>query len=141
MSTRFFRIEELVSRDLFNQYKNKPHYLWGLFDDRLLITLDRLRERYGKCQINNWVWEGSFQYSGFREPVCKIGAALSQHRFGRAADLKFSDISPEAIRKDIKSNPEHKAFELIRCVEEDTPTWLHIDVRYHTGKGILWVPM
>jgi len=141
MKPKHFRIEELVSKALFNQYKNRPHYLWGLFDNRLLITLDRLRERYGKCSINNWLWNGSFQFSGFREPACTIGAALSQHRFGRGADLKFADITPEAIRLDIKSNPTNPAFEYITCVELGTPTWLHVDTRFHEGKGILWVPV
>ena len=141
MQPKHFRIEELVSKALFNQYRTKQHYLWGLFDNRLLITLDRLRERYGKCTINNWLWNGSFEFSGFREPACKIGASLSQHRFGRGADLKFADISPAAIRKDIKENPNDPTFEYITCVELDTPTWLLVDTRFHMQKGILWVPM
>ena len=57
-----------------------------------------------------------------------IGAEMSQHRFGRAADLKFKNITPEEIRKAIKSDRKFWG-EYINCVENKTGTWLHIDVR------------
>ena len=137
---KFFRLEELVSRALFNQYRNRPQYLWGLFDGRFLLTIDRLRSRFGRCVINDWRWGGEFQYSGFREPACKIGAILSQHRFGRGGDLKFSEITPVEFRAEINRNQGHPAFEFITCVELDTPTWSHVDCRTHMSENkILWV--
>lgn len=135
MKCQWFRIQELVPKALFTDVPED--YLWGLFDNRLLVLLDLFRERYGPAVVNNWANGGKFDQSGFRTE--KIGAKLSQHRYGRAADMKFSHVSPEEIRLDIK----HNLFvpEQLTCVEEDTETWLHIDVRNHqlpNGK-ILWV--
>ncbi|MBF0406484.1 MAG: hypothetical protein HQM10_03960 [Candidatus Riflebacteria bacterium] len=140
MKSKKFRLEEFFSRDFFKKWQHKPEYLWGLMDARELITCDRLRERYGKCTINNWLWGGEYKHSGFREPACKIGAELSQHRYGRGTDKKFETVSPEEIRSDIRKNPDDPAFEFITCVEDGTDTWLHTDVRNHNFNGILWVP-
>ncbi|MBF0409406.1 MAG: hypothetical protein HQM10_18850, partial [Candidatus Riflebacteria bacterium] len=108
------------------------------------ISCERLRERYGVCKINDWIFGGHFKASGFREDECRIGAELSQHRFGRAADLKFEGVTPEEIRKDMRKkasmNPDMTTFQLITCVEDGTDTWLHIDVRNHDYNGILWIP-
>ena len=57
---KHFSIEELVPppefmpKELRAEYKKHPESLFRLFDQRLLVTLDRLRERYGSCSINNW---------------------------------------------------------------------------------------
>lgn len=41
---KHFSIHKLVPPDVFNERQEKA---WELLDERLLITLDRLRERYG----------------------------------------------------------------------------------------------
>ena len=49
-----FAIHELVPRNIF---KDRGEKAWELLDDRLLITLDRLRERYGPMTVNNSYWD------------------------------------------------------------------------------------
>jgi hypothetical protein len=104
---------------------------WGfatLFDERLLITMDRIREQFGRMQVNNWFNGGRHCFRGFRPPECEIGASLSQHRFGRGVDLvpNYSDV--EHIRTEILNYPNSPRFQHIGGMEMGT-SWLHIDVR------------
>jgi hypothetical protein len=45
-----FSVHELVPRSVFEKRGERA---WQLLDERLLITLDRLRERYGSTTVNN----------------------------------------------------------------------------------------
>jgi len=119
----YFKIYELVDPLTYKQYGQSA---WQFLDPRLLITIDKLRAVFGPATINNWKWGGKFKWSGLRTPECRIGAKMSQHRFGRAADMKFKNISAKEIRKAIKSDPMWTKY--IHCVENKV-NWLHIDVR------------
>ena len=122
---KHFIIEELVDPDTFAKRGDKA---WELLDDRLLITLDRLRERYGKMTVNNWKWGGDRQWSGLRTKDSPWFSTYSQHSFGRAADCLFNDYTAEQIRQDIMQDPDHEDFEFINSLE-DNVGWFHFDVR------------
>ena len=111
-----------------------------LLDERILITADRLRQRYGKLVCNTWPFGGQHQFRGYRPQDCTVGAALSQHRFGRALDLVPVQATAAEIRADIRAHPEMEAFEHITCVEDDVG-WLHVDCRNHdrARRGIQFV--
>lgn len=120
-----FIIEELVDEETFNKRGQRA---WELLDDRLLVTLDRLRERYGRMTINSWKWAGDRSWSGLRTKDSPWYSMYSQHTFGRAADIIFADYTAEQIRQDILDDPDHSDFEYINSFE-DGVSWLHIDVR------------
>jgi len=71
---------------------------WGLFDERVLISADKLREVFGPltCNINGYT------QCGYRTN----GSLTSQHRFGRAMDLHSTKYSYYEIRKFILKNAE-----------------------------------
>ena len=124
--TRHFKLYELVPRQIYESTpRDKDHRLWGLFDDRTLVTADALRDRYGKTTINDWKWGGNNQYGGWRPGDCEIGSELSQHKFGRALDPKFQEVTAEEVREDILTK---EYFDMITCVEMDI-SWLHYDMR------------
>jgi len=129
-----FKIEELVPKDIFEAHNHEQHKLWLLFDQRVLITLDRLRSRYGKLVANDWLWGGRNQYRGWRPWALSTGAPFSQHKFGRAADSKPIEVTAEEIRQDLRSMdkaglpPYGTVLEFIKCIEVDVP-WLHFDTR------------
>lgn len=127
---KHFRIEELAPREFFKLHKARGRQLWTLFDDRGLITLDRLRERYGKMTLNTWLWDeiNPHQFRGFRPPDCEIGARLSQHRFGRGFDVIFGDVAAGRVRKDLLADPYRPEFEFITSIEEGI-SWFHFDTR------------
>lgn len=121
---RFFQIFELVPPSVYNNFDHE--HLWRVFDNRLLVTFDRIRIRYNRTiYINDWYWGGIYERSGFRHFDCAVGAQLSDHKFGRAGDLKIEGVSSREVRQDIRDKPDIKAFEYITAVESQV-SWLHI---------------
>jgi uncharacterized protein YcbK (DUF882 family) len=118
-----FAVHELVPEHV---YRDRGEKAIELLDDRLLITLDQLREKFGPVTVNNWFWGGNRQWSCLRTEKSPHGSMYSQHRFGRAADCLFKNFSASEIRNYILKNPS--AFPYITFVELDTE-WLHFDVR------------
>jgi hypothetical protein len=120
-----FSIHELVPPHVFHKRGEKA---WELLDERLLITLDSLRSRYGSMTVNNYYWGKDREWSGLRTSDSPYYSALSQHSFGRAADCLFTGKSAEEVRQDIRANPQDDDFKLIGSLELGV-SWLHFDVR------------
>ena len=100
-----------------------------MFDDRVLWTADQLWELYGPTVVaNDWYWGGNNQYRGWRPWNCKVGANLSQHKFGRALDQKFKYATAEEVRQKIKKDPWKDEFKHIKSIENNV-SWLHFDCR------------
>ena len=102
-----------------------------IYDARVLVTADRLRKRFGPIKVNDWKWGGGFNFRGFRPPGCTVGAAFSQHRFGRALDMDPVNVEAEEIRQDMIAKPNEATYEYITAIETDI-SWLHYDVRNHS---------
>jgi len=110
-----------------------------LIDTRLITLTQFFRDYFAvPITINNWHQGGQYKESGLRTFLTKTGATYSQHKFGRAADLKLSGLDTEEVRHEIRRN--WKAFKQagLTCIEMDTPTWVHIDVRNTTTPEILY---
>jgi hypothetical protein len=127
---KHFKLHELVDP---TTYKVKGETAWELLDSRLLITLDRMRDKYGRMTINNWFWDGEREWSGLRTPDSPYYSTYSQHTYGRAADIIFADYTAEQVRQDIVQSINHthridKIYEYITAVELNV-NWLHFDVR------------
>ena len=124
---KYFKLYELVPQDMYIIYKGS-HRLWYLFDNRILVMIDSLRNKYGKMLANTWYWKGKHQYRGWRPQDSLVGAEFSQHKYGRAVDLIPLEYSIEEIRDDIKSKYLHHDFRFITCIENNV-NWIHIDCR------------
>lgn len=123
---RHFEIEELVPPEVYRTMGNRA---WELMDDRLLMALDLLRDRYGAMTINNWKWNGNRQWSGLRTADSPYYSPFSQHTFGRAADCLFKTHTAESIQNAIQARFEtDECFRHINSIELGVK-WLHIDVR------------
>ena len=120
---KYFRIEELVPVAIAKNYKEKA---WMFLDEDALITLDQLREKFGKIKVNDYLFGGKNQFRGLRPQNCKIGAKLSQHRFGRAFDCIFLDANIDDVRAYITANEDE--FPYINAIEMGV-SWLHFDTR------------
>ena len=133
MVIRYFKIQELVPRDVYNTRGEKA---WQLFDYRALKTLEWLRENLGSCTVNDWLWGGLRTYEFYMqdgyttkaEALNKIALSYSQHKYGRAFDCKFRNISAEDARQWIKDNWRKSGFDWAITLEEGV-SWLHFDVR------------
>ena len=131
---QYFKIQELVPPELFKKYGEK---CWLLFDERLLMTADAIRTFVGSpCVINNG---STYTQSGYGTD--DIGAKLSQHKNGRALDLKFSTIKGvdgyNKLRKRIIDN--RSLFPYLRGLE-DNINWLHIDVGNRVTELEIFIP-
>lgn len=132
---KHFSIRELVDPQTFAIRGEKA---FELFRPQALITIDLIRDRYGKpVTINDWHAKGQFTMRGYRPLTTGTGAAYSQHRLGNAFDFDVLGMTAEEVRQDIRKNPDDKAFAFITAVELDV-TWVHIDFR--NTERILWIP-
>lgn len=123
-----FKLEEFLDPETF---KAHPVDGWRFLDPLLLMTMDRIRERYGKLiTINNWEAGGQFKYRGFRPSACTEGAPLSAHRRGMACDFDVAGMVAQQVRDDIAKNPENFDFNMINVVESTLNgkpiSWVHI---------------
>ena len=125
---KHFGAYELLPEDFYRKYEHLNDKFWLMFDDRLLYTIDWLRDVYGPITLNDWYWGGQNQSRGWRHFNCETGAFLSQHKFGRAADCTFKNTSAGEVRQAIREDPYSGIFQHITCIEDDVD-WLHLDMR------------
>lgn len=130
-----FELYEVLPQYLYNEhFADRGDKLWSIFDERLLRTMDMLRERYGPMVGNDWKWGGANNFRGWRPTRSFVGAVFSQHKYGRAMDLKPLNATAEQIRQDILATPTHPDFEHITCIEMNV-TWLHISTQNWNKKS------
>ena len=139
---KYYKLYELLPKDVYDELNDNGilEIGWYLFDSRFLWTIDALREKWNTATyVNTWyielknIFQEQYNYSGYRNFDCLIGAKWSQHKFGRAGDLKIPSLSIDNIINDMKNNPDDPAYKYITAVESKvkgkTPSWLHIDIR------------
>lgn len=140
--TKHFKLEELVPRALFEAHKDRPQFLWRLFDPRLLLAADALRDHYGvPLTCNDWSWGGRFQGRGFRPADYGTGAEYSQHKFGRAMDVwPGGGLTGKDMQQDALRSSGQPPFEHVTCIEVGV-NHFHFDIRNHDRErhGILVV--
>ena len=129
---KHFKPEELVPEAVF---RDRGDLSLELIDERVLLTLDQLRDAFGTCTINDWCWGGGYSESGLRTPECEVYSPTSQHTFGRAMDCKFNKEAEE-VRKRVIAHKE--IFPYISFIEDEV-TWFHFDVR-NCERIQLWSP-
>ena len=131
---RHFVIKELVNPSFLGVNEN---VLWRLFDDRLLKSADKIREKYGACTVN----ADGLTDCGLRKMDSKTGAVFSAHKFGRALDLHIRSIEQAAAkikdpveRKKFKTKEYNKVRETLMVNHEfddisfeNNISWLHIE--------------
>ncbi len=131
MKSKYFKIQELVSKAVYEKYGEKS---WEFIDERLIKTLDLLREHFNKpITVNNWLFGGNLHQRGLRANKDEIvknksDYYISQHCLGKAADLNVKGMTAQEVYEDILKNKGK--FPLIARIEniKNTPTWVHIDV-------------
>ena len=124
-----FELQEFVSKDIYTKWRDKS--IWFIRPE--IIKLAEFYREYfdAPVTINNWHINGSFNYRGFREPECKIGAHLSQHRFGNAFDCNIKGLTPDEVRDSIIKNSPRFMEAGLTTLEDGSiaKTWVHSDCR------------
>lgn len=126
--SKYFKNEELLPKGVTDI---------TLIDEKLLITIDEVREILGvPCTINNHAKGGTRQWCGLRTADCKIGTPKSQHRLGRAADLHPVGLDAEDARDLIRAAVNDGKLPHLGGIEKDV-SWLHVDIRPRVKGKIL----
>jgi len=128
-ASKDFDIREFVPKNVYAIYGDNS--LWFV-DNRIIQFCQWLRDFIKKpVTINNWHLGGQYNESCFRIPETPTGAKLSQHRQGRAVDIKVDGFSPDQVRDVIRKNFDLLSVNYgISVIEKDTPTWTHVDCRF-----------
>ena len=133
---RHFDLKELACPHIFNKY---GEVAWQFFDDKLLMTLDLIRDQLGPIYVNNWDMGGEFDERGFRCIFCSLVQKaireatlyVSPHMTGQGADFDVKGMTAASVRLWLIGNPIKLPYP-IRL--EKNVTWIHLDTR-DTGKG------
>jgi hypothetical protein len=135
---KHFQIQEFVTRE---SYIARGEKSIELMDSRIIAVAELLRDLIDKpCIINNWHLNGQYHESGLRSMDTATGAKWSQHKYGRAIDVKVIGMKSEEVRQFIRLHwQEFKAVGLT-TIEKDTNGWVHLDCRYTGLDGLLEVP-
>ena len=134
-----FILEEFIDPETFKKWGDKSIYF---LDKKIISIAQFIRDRFKLgVTINNWHAGGNLQHRGFRPPACTVGAALSQHRFGRALDCNVAGIFPRDLAKDIINNFDIYKKLGVTTIEdpEFTDTWTHTDCRWTDSEDLLIV--
>ena len=140
LTTNFY-LREFIDAETYKQYGERS--IWFI-DYKVAQIAQRLRDRLGiPLYINTWYMSGgSFGFSGFRPPGCQVGANKSQHKFGRAIDIKTVDnrqSGADMIRDEIQSHYKtYKDLGLTTIEHRDfAPSWCHLDTRHTKQDSLL----
>lgn len=142
--SKWFDVREFVDLRTWNTLRERAACL---IDPRIVRICDLVRDTTQRPVIvNNWHRGGPYDSSGFRSIWDNTGGKLSQHRTGRAADLKVSGLTPLAVWQIINAHRAEFAAVGLTTIEDIkyTPTWLHLDCRpkiegWHPDTGFLFV--
>lgn len=135
MKSKYFKIEELVCRHVYEKFGDKA---WMFIDSRLVETLNLLREKILGVPmiINTWKDGGGYSQRGLRCNRCqlvreKTAPYLSAHVLGKGVDFNATGMTSDEVRSAIV-----KAQVLLPYpvrLERDV-SWVHLDV-YDSGNG------
>ena len=142
--SKHFSLDELVCEHVYNHYGKTA---WEFFDQRLLITLDVIRERLNKpIYVNNWQIHGDFDERGFRCLRCDLVKKaiednrmyVSPHMTGQGADFDVKGLDAEEVRQWLVAKQNLLPYS-IRL--EAGVNWVHLDTRDHNeGKIFIFNP-
>jgi len=134
--TQNFDLREFVPPEIFEKFG--ANSIWFV-DNRLVSLAQFVRDHFNRpIVINDWYRGGKRKYSGYRPHDCPVGVVNSQHRFGRAMDIVVKNMLPDEIREAIRKDKVLFFQAGLRAIENDTPTWVHLDIR-NSNNGLLWV--
>jgi hypothetical protein len=138
---KYFALQELVCPHVFNAFGVRA---WSFFDERLLMTMDFLRDQWGvPIYVNNWDMPAAtrkrlglplFDERGGRciqcdlvKKACTEGRVYcSSHIRFQASDFTVQNMTSSKVSLWLVSNYALLPFPI--RVEKGTKGWTHIDM-------------
>lgn len=136
--SKHFYLDELIGPYTYHLEGHSLAAKAGSIDGRLIEDLEIIREHLNKpVTVNDWYNGGRYTDSGLRGVTSKIGSPFSQHRFGRAVDIKVKGMLSLEVKKEIMKI-EHRLHTTRMEHHDNSPTWVHLDLK-PTGKEGIYV--
>ena len=126
---KHFKIWELVPPDIYSELGERAV---EQLDDRALMTLDQLRDKFGVTVVNTYKSQsmikefGLRRECGLRRSTTETGAKYSQHKRGAGFDCLFRDYTAHQVREYVMAHPDE--FPYINAIESGV-SWFHFDCR------------
>ena len=129
---KYFSLDELICPHVYDKFGD---IAWQFLDQRLLITLDVIREKLNKpIFINDWQVHGNFDERGFRCIQCELVKKaikeerlyVSPHMTGQGADFDVEGMTAAEVRLWLAKNERLLPYP-IRL--ESNVNWIHLDTR------------
>lgn len=131
--SKWFDVREFVDE---TTWKIMGEAAAWLIDPTIVRVCDLLREKSGApVTVNNWHFaskgQSIYKASGYRAVWENIGGKLSQHRCGRAADVKVRGLTPFMVSTLINMRESDFKEAGLTTMEslKYTPSWTHLDCR------------
>ena len=127
--SKYFDCREFVDARTWGVLGAKAAWL---IDPKIVAICDLIREKTGvPVTVNNWHMGGNYDSSGYRAIWDNTGGKLSQHRCGRASDVKVKGFIPLRVFQLIQANKAEFEAAGLTTMEDlrFTPTWTHLDCR------------
>jgi hypothetical protein len=125
-----FYLDEFIDPIIYGKWGAKS---LSLIDKRMIQAAEFIRVGMGaSVTINNWATGGQYRESGLRRFDTRTGASMSQHKFGRAIDVKVKGATPREVHAFLIQNEKHLIQTQIITTLENysaTPSWTHVDCR------------
>lgn len=126
-----FSVKEFVPPEIYAKYGNSS---WMFIDQKVVGIVAELKSDFNGATVtvNNWAWNGTRKYSGYRPIKCTVGGDDSQHRHGRAVDIIIAGVPADKVRAHILNNKEKYMGLGLTTLEDGkfAPSWCHLDTRY-----------
>lgn len=161
---KYFSLEELVSKDVFERYGAQA---WTFFDPRALETLYILRKDILQVPlvVNNWKSGGQHQQRGLRANMDSMMLAkadeyftakylgkksekeleelrkkklyyMTAHSLGNGFDFSSGKMTASDMRKKIEENKDMLPYPIRLENDKSAPTWCHFDMENITNDKI-----
>lgn len=131
-----FELQEFIDPVTWAEKKDKSI---NLIDSKLINIAQYIRSTTGKpVTINNWHRGGPYKESGLRRKDTSTGAKFSQHKMGKAIDVKIHGMTGAQMNDWAKAH-KTELFNLgVRQIEHKslTKTWLHLSTKNTGVNGI-----
>ena len=126
----------------YKLYKKDGDKCIRYLDPKIVDIAQAVRELFDQSIVINGRFRGkTYKNSGYRNPRTSVGAERSQHKFGRAIDLKFYKLRDyDEARQIIIANFAMLSKFGLTAMEDDTRSWLHLDCRWTLTDDIKIIP-
>ncbi len=135
-----FELGEFVPEEIHDKYKSAS----TRFVVPTLFTMAQgVKDFYDgkRITINNWLWGGGRNYSGFRPADVSVGANNSAHKRGMAIDVVVEGVDSAQVYKDITSNQAYFMSLGVTSIESGTDGWTHLSCEYYPNlREIVVIP-